>query len=197
MPVYMLHSDDGGNGQLIRVEAHGMRPTCTVPLCSRYDYCKHLCKLHYSRLKRLGDPGEATPRRSPRYTGPCAVEGCERPARARSWCQTHYLRWKANGTPGGPVDKTPRTKILRYPHDKNGYITLDIPGRGLVLEHRWVMEQHLSRPLTRNESVHHKNGQRDDNRLANLELWGKGQPAGQRISDLVQWAHEILARYEP
>ena len=46
------------------------------------------------------------------------------------------------------------------------------------------------------ETVHHRNGDRLDNRPENLELWSTAQPKGQRVEDKLAWALRPLARYD-
>lgn len=68
-------------------------------------------------------------------------------------------------------------------------------GQKLILMHRWVMEQSLGRELETFETVHHKNGVRDDNRLDNLEVWIHRPHKGQRVEDTIIWAIAYLERH--
>ena len=90
-----------------------------------------------------------------------------------------------------------RWKGGKYTHS-SGYVYVYEPGTGKrTTEHRSVMQEQLGRELLPGESVHHKNGIRNDNRPENLELWSNRQPSGQRVVDKIAYAKEILSLYEP
>ncbi len=106
--------------------------------------------------------------------------GCFRRENARAMAGMNHPSWKGGRSKG-----------------KDGYIKISAgPGKNLS-EHRTVMEKFLGRKLYTKESVHHKNGIRDDNRIENLELWTSAHRSGQRVSDLVSHAIEILKMYRP
>ncbi len=160
--------------------------TCSVEGCPRTTRAKGICALHYKRVWRHGDVGLA---REPDRLGPCVVAGCEKEKYAKAMCLTHYNRVRKSGDPGPAGSVRPDGRVT----DK-GYRQITRDGRK-IMEHRWVMSQHLGRPLLPTETVHHINGVRLDNRLENLELWSSSQPSGQRVEDKVAWAREILALY--
>lgn len=114
-------------------------------------------------------------------------------------------------TPGGRINLRPRfcgrdcaslagknnPGLPRHRRDRNGYIEAFTGGRDgkYIPEHRLVMERLMGRPLTKHETVHHRNGQRADNRPENLELWSSRHGKGQRVSDKIEFSAEFLREY--
>lgn len=132
----------------------------------------------------------------------CSVDACGRQLYAKELCKAHYKRLVVKG------NLRPEKPLRVYGTDgfvKNGYRVVPVPrserwltdGQTPVGEHRLVMAQKLQRPIAADESVHHKNGDRLDNRAGNLELWSRWQPSGQRVSDKILAALELLRRYAP
>lgn len=114
----------------------------------------------------------------------CTVDGCDRAVYAVDLCAMHHARRLRTGQAG--VAKPLKAAKGAGTRDRSGYRYVSRPDGSRTAEHRFVMEQHLGRRMYPWESIHHKNGHRDDNRLRNLELWVKAQPAGQRLDDVLR-----------
>lgn len=192
--------------------------SCSVAGCGAPMATRGWCHGHYQRWRRTGDVRADRPLTRGAYrvdlridlldhdgaTGDrtdCSVERCGRVLYARHLCRSHYNRLARSGSLRAeePI-RVPRGESITH-----GYRAVPVTpaerhlsaGQTPILEHRLAMARQLGRPLTVDESVHHRNGDRLDNRPDNLELWSRWQPRGQRVEDKVSFATELLQRYRP
>ena len=109
-------------------------------------------------------------KRIPVEPQPCAC-GCRRLASAGRGVERRYI--------SGHNSYGMKRGEGRYVNNF-GYVLLRMPDHpdavgGYVREHRYVMEQVLDRELRKNEHVHHINGDKTDNRPANLAIYSRSE----------------------
>lgn len=172
--------------------------TCKFDGCTRPHYGHGYCSAHWQRWRKFGDAGMvydgrfkkgADARRLSRPPTICSEKGCDRHVASCGMCRLH---WGRRDRRRRGIKK--RIEFFLPRKLKSGYIHEFYDGRW-QMQHRLIMEKDLDRKLCRDETIHHKNGIRDDNRISNLELWSSRHPAGQKVSDLLAFARSIIALY--
>jgi hypothetical protein len=190
--------------QLLRhglVQQERAPAACAVEQCDRRAVTRGWCHGHYLRWSRTGDIQPDKPLRRP-VRDVCSVDACDRGAHSAGLCRSHYERRRKHGD---PLAGTPFRIVTGDGSLSHGYVWVAVPpgqrhlvpdGRRAEFEHRLVMAQVLGRPLRGDEVVHHRDGDRLNNDPSNLELWSTAQPKGQRVDDKLEFAYELLRRYD-
>lgn len=131
-----------------------VRPRAVIGICSRCDRERLLIDGKCPRCRDLETRGHL-PQRSPEWR--------QRIADSQRGEKNHAYRG------GRIIDKHGYVWVLAA-GDPIAEAMLTSSSKGYVQEHRLAVARLLGRPLRRGETVHHINGERDDNRLENLQL---------------------------
>ena len=192
---------------------------CKLPTCrmQRVDSTTQLCGKH-TRQVQLGimDVDGNVLReqyRVRRYTDAdlCRAEGCSSKARSNFFCMSHAGQFSvglidANGRSLREQRTTKQPTGQARHLSSHGYVMVSAPPGhphantdGNMFEHRLVMEQHLGRYLLPTEIVHHRDSNRQNNDIANLEMHTRRThpPGGEFTAEHAQVALDALRVNDP
>ena len=187
-----------------RVATYGEGARCLVPGCLSRPAALGLCAGHYQQRSSGVDLGVEVPLQGygskTARVSCCVVPQCEKRPVNRGMCSTHTQQ-RASGLIDDQGNQLREKKAWRRPRTTerwlmaDGYVLIEAPEGhprarhdGSVLEHRHVVEQYLGRYIEDWEIVHHKDGNRQNNIISNLELLdgrarkSEGHPPGHEVS---------------
>jgi hypothetical protein len=134
---------------------------------NRQVYCSYECRRGTATCEECGKDFLPSKKSAGRFCSTeCFYESAAPTGTVNDFGNGYKIVKVPKGTPGAKVNKSTQARWM--------------------LEHRYVMQQKLGRPIENHEHVHHLNGIRDDNRPENLELWGKSHPFGIRQIDVIK-----------
>ncbi len=173
---------------------------CSADGCNERARKNGMCVRHWRQWMRTADAPAVTPRG---IKPPCSVAGCEHASRHRGMCSTHYKRWQRTGQTDLVPGRRPKGAGALT---EGGYITVVCPpelaamrqGRALpgrILLHRLVMAAHLGRALTDEETVHHRDGDKQNCAIDNLELRVGCHGKHQAVEDALAAARALLRQH--
>jgi len=154
---------------------------CTVDGCTREHAGKGFCTKHLKKFHKYGDPlGKAQPKELKH----CSISGCTDKYHGLGFCAKHLSRFKKYGDPLGmppenPIKLSGGRRVAGQGegrHYNGDYFLILCPchpkanKKGYVKEHRLIMEVFLGRFLTDSEVVHHKDCNKKNNDINNLEI---------------------------
>jgi len=102
--------------------------------------------------------------------------------KARSPSERHIGKWNGRWKGGTYLRK----------HSKDRYIRIVRKNGKAVVEHRLIMENHLGRKLTKEETIHHLDGDCTNNNIKNLLLLSSNAEHRLYEATLNQFAKQIL-----